>query len=40
MERGEVVERNCGFENEVTLLKQKSIDATCIHAAVALQLNT
>jgi len=39
MERGEVLERYCGWQNEVTLLKQTLKDGPCFHAAGALQLN-
>jgi len=39
MERGEVLKRYCGLQNEATLLKQTPKDRTFIHAAGALQLN-
>jgi len=37
MERGEVLTRYCGWQNEATLLKQTPKDRTFIHAAGALQ---
>jgi len=39
MERGEVLERYCVWQNEAMLLKQTLKDAFCIHAAGALQMN-
>jgi len=40
MERGEVLQRYCGWPKEATLLKQTPKDRTFIHAAGALQQNT
>jgi len=39
MERGEVLKRYCGWQNEAMLLKQTSKDRTFIHEAGALQQN-
>jgi len=39
MERGEVLERYCGWQNEATLLKQTLKDRLCMHAAGALRMH-